>query len=131
MKLLLLLAGFLFFVPLNAQDDQPRPAYCDDLPVAMEARALPPSEAKPDALPRFPTTSLTEYKIQVAILRNTDPRAYPFHPLLVARYRPCEEVWVVESKATYRTREEAESARAELVRLGYSGAYLTTLVAYE
>jgi hypothetical protein len=69
--------------------------------------------------------------VQVAILRNTDPADYPFHHKLVARYRPCEQVWVIESRESFTERQAAEQLKRELVALGYRGAYLTELVAYQ
>ncbi len=105
---------------------QERPSYCDEIPV-MYDKAI---SSRP-ALPRFETAPVTEYKVQVAILKYTHPKDYPFHKYLVARYRPCEQVWVVESKECFRSREEAEDMRAELIDLGYSGAYLVEVLGYE
>ena len=83
------------------------------------------------ALPKFNTAAVTEYKVQVAILKFTHPKDYPFHKSLVARYRPCEQVWVVESRESFSSREEAEELQNELKRLGYRGAYLVELLGYE
>ena len=105
---------------------QIKPAYCDEIPVTYDKTVA----AKP-ALPRFPTSAVTEYKIQVAILKFTHPRDYPFHKELVARYRPCEQVWVVESKKTVKTRSEAERLKNQFRNIGYTGAYIIELVGYE
>ncbi|MCB0636133.1 MAG: hypothetical protein KDC54_05925 [Lewinella sp.] len=127
MKHLVLL--FLLTLPcwLKAQ---PRPAYCDDLPTTYEKGGTPPGGSR-QPLPRFNTASVTEYKVQVAILRNTDPHGYPFHEKLVARWRPCEQVWVVESRESFTDRQAAERLRQELENLGYRGAYITELVAFQ
>lgn len=106
---------------------QERPSYCDEIPVMYDKGAV----VKPPALPRFETAPVTEYKVQVAILKFTHPKDYPFHKYLVARYRPCEQVWVVETKECFRTRQEAEDMQSELKDLGYSGAYLVEVLAYE
>jgi hypothetical protein len=122
--LLLLLVSVLSALSLQAQQTE-RPAYCDDLPVSYDARI-----SKPDALPRFQTIPTMEYKVQVAILRYTDPTEYPFHPDLVARWRPCEQVWVIESRQSYPNRDQALALRDKLVELGYTGAYLIELIGY-
>lgn len=124
---LLTFALICFFGQLSAQQEIP-PPYCNDAPSTYGSVVAP--AAKPTPLPRFATTSHPEYKIQVAILRNTDPKDFPFHPTLVARYRPCEQVWVVESRESFKDRAEAEKLREQLKKLGYSGAYITDLVAY-
>ena len=113
---------------LCAQED--KPAYCDELPTTYERGAVPPGGSRP-ALPRFATAPVTEYKVQVAILRETDPSGYPFHSKLVARYRPCEQVWVIESRESFADRREADRLRRELIDLGYRGAYLVELVGYQ
>lgn len=69
--------------------------------------------------------------MQVAILRYTDPSEYPFHPSLVARYRPCEQVWVVESRESFADRAKAVKLQNELKAAGYGGSYITDLVAYQ
>jgi hypothetical protein len=69
--------------------------------------------------------------VQVAVLRNTDPRNFSFHPSLVARYQPCEEVWVVESRETFKDRADADKLKAVLMKAGYPTPYITTIVAYE
>lgn len=71
------------------------------------------------------------YKVQVAILRYTDPSEYPFHPSLVARYRPCEQLWVVESRESFTDRAEAVKLQNKLKEVGYSGSYITDLIAYQ
>lgn len=115
----------LFLLPVlsYAQD---RPSYCDDIPVMYDKGA----SSRP-ALPKFETTPTTQYKVQVAILKFSHPKDYPFHQYLVARYRPCEQVWVVETRDCFRTRQEAEDMRSELKDLGYNGAYLVEVMAYE
>lgn len=105
---------------------QDKPTYCDEIPVMYDKTV-----ASRPALPRFSTTPVTEYKVQVAILKFTHPRDYPFHQKLVARYRPCEQVWVIESKKICKTRAEAESLKGELRDLGYSGAYIIEILGYE
>lgn len=111
---------------LSAQQDE-RPAYCDYIPSAYDQGAPPPPKA---SLPKFATTASPVYKVQVAVLRE-DPSNYPFHSKLVARYRPCEQLWVVESKETCQTREEAEALKAELSELGYSDSYITSIVSFK
>ncbi|NRA48713.1 MAG: hypothetical protein HRU12_06240 [Phaeodactylibacter sp.] len=123
-KFTAILTVLLLFPAISQAQD--RPSYCDDIPVMYDKGA----SSKP-ALPRFDTTPATQYKVQVAILKFTHPRDYPFHKYLVARYRPCEQVWVVETKECFRTRQDAEDMRAELKDLGYSGAYLVEVLAYE
>lgn len=102
-----------------------KPVYCDNVPSAYDAKA------KPKALPDFNTKTGLEYRVQVAVLKDTDPRNYHFHNSLAARYQPCEQVWIVESKKTFKSRAEAERLKAELERLGYPGSYITTIVSYE
>ena len=109
---------------IRAQQTE-RPSYCEELPVAYDQRI-----SKPDALPRFQTVPTKEYKVQVAILRYTDPANYPFHPDLVARYRPCEQVWVIESRQSFADRKQADALRNKLANLGYEGAYLIELIGY-
>ena len=111
-------------VSLSAQNT--RPAYCDELPVTYEKSA-----ASRPSLPKFNTVPTLEYKVQVAILRFTDPAEYPFHPKLIARYRPCEEVWVVESRESFTDKNEALRLRTELRNAGYSGAYLIDMLGYK
>jgi hypothetical protein len=115
---LLIIPGFLF--------SQGKPTYCDEVPTMYDKTV----SSRP-ALPRFNTTPVTEYKVQVAILKYTHPSDYPFHKKLVARFRPCEQVWVVESKKVCKTKAEAEQLKDELRDLGYSGAYVTELIGYE
>ncbi len=105
---------------------QAKPTYCDEIPVMYDKTV-----ASRPALPRFSTTPVTQYKVQVAILKFTHPSDYPFHKKLVARYRPCEQVWVIESKKICSSRLEAESLKDELRILGYTGAYITEILAYE
>lgn len=121
--LLLFVAGALV-----AQTE--KPPYCEEGPATYGAVAALPGGSTPPPLPRFTTVPTPEYKVQVAILRYTDPSEYPFHPDLVARYRPCEQVWVVESRESWSSREEAAAMQSKLKELGYSGAYITDLIAY-
>lgn len=115
-------------VQLYAQ--QQPPPYCYDSP-STYGNVVAPNKTPPPPLPRFATTAHQEYKVQVAILRNTDPKDFPFHPTLVARYRPCEQVWVVESRESFKDRKDAEALRNQLTELGYDGAYITDLIAYQ
>ena len=121
--LLLLVAGTLF-----AQSE--KPAYCEDGPATYGSVAALPG-GSPPPLPKFSTSPTKEYKVQVAILRYTDPTEYPFHTDLVARYRPCEQVWVVESRKSFADRNEAVAMQKKLQNLGYGGAYITDLVGYQ
>ncbi|MEN0005188.1 MAG: hypothetical protein AAF798_13635 [Bacteroidota bacterium] len=126
MKKILSLAFFicLFSIVGYAQD---KPSYCDDIPDEYSKGVI----KKKGALPKFTTKAVKLYKVQVAILRNTNPESYPFHSSLVARYRPCEQVWVVESKKTFKTRSEADKEKANLRKLGYGGCYVTTILGYQ
>lgn len=128
-KYILLLFLVAFSQVCYAQDQ--KPAYCDELPSTYGNVVTPPGGTPPPILPRFATTPVQEYKVQVAILRQTDPKDYPFHPSLVARYRPCEQVWVVESRESFANRTQAETLQKNLIGLGYQGAYITDLVAYQ
>ncbi|MEZ4987257.1 MAG: hypothetical protein R2795_19810 [Saprospiraceae bacterium] len=103
-----------------------RPSYCDELPTDYSKSA----SSRP-SLPRFNTTPVPEYKVQVAILRHTDPHDYPFHPKLVARYRPCEQVWVIESRESFANKSDANKLKQELINAGYSGAYLIEMLGYQ
>jgi hypothetical protein len=105
---------------------QIKPAYCDEIPVSYDKTISTKS-----ALPRFPTAAVTAYKVQVAILKFTHPRDYPFHKELVARYRPCEQLWVIESKKTCKTKREAEQLKEQFRSIGYTGAYVIELIGYE
>lgn len=122
---------FLLGVSLICSAQDQKPAYCDELPSTYGNVVAPPGGRTAPILPRFATTAINEYKVQVAILRQTDPKDFPFHPSLVARYRPCEQVWVVESRESFPTRAQAESLQKNLIGLGYQGAYITDLVAYQ
>ncbi|MEZ4990449.1 MAG: hypothetical protein R2824_08555 [Saprospiraceae bacterium] len=127
---------FLLFIALplfgiaQTQGEEERPTYCDELPVTYEKVAFRRGGSTRTPLPKFATTPITEYKVQVAILRFTDPKDFPFHSKLVARYRPCEGVWVVESRESFASKNEAQKLQQELEKLGYRGAYITELVAY-
>ena len=126
LTLLLALGG-----TLSAQSGE-KPPYCDEGPnVYGSVVGIPGASGGAPPLPRFATTPINEYKVQVAILRYTDPSEYPFHPSLVARYRPCEQVWVVESRESFTSRDQAVALQNELKGLGYEGAYITDLVAYQ
>lgn len=119
---------FVCSTNLDAQKD--RPSYCDQLPASYEKGATTKRGTPRQPLPKFSTQPRTEHKIQVAILRNTDPAEYPFHSKLVARYRPCEEVWVIESRESFSSRSEAEKLKAELRNAGYKSAYITDIIGY-
>ena len=123
-----LLVGTLSLITIATQAQENRPSYCDALPTTYEKGG---SRSSRSSLPKFGTTPTKEYKVQVAILRNTDPSDYPFHEKLVARYRPCEQVWVVESRESYSSLSTALKLRNELRSMGYSGAYLVELVGYQ
>lgn len=127
--LILFLLFPLFGFAQTTQGEE-RPAYCDELPVSYEKAAFARGGSQRSPLPKFATTPITEYKVQVAILRFTDPKDFPFHDKLIARYRPCEGVWVVESRDSFAEKEKAQKLQEELERLGYRGAYITELVAY-
>lgn len=121
----------LFGISQVCSAQEQKPTYCDELPSTYGNVVSPPGGSPAPVLPRFATTAVDEYKVQVAILRQTDPKDFPFHPSLVARYRPCEQIWVVESRESYADRSEAEALQRNLVGLGYEGAYITNLVAYQ
>lgn len=128
MKNTILLAFVIMASVLSGQSE--KPLYCEEGPETYGAVASLPG-GSPPPLPRFNTTPTKEYKIQVAILRYTDPSEYPFHPDLVARYRPCEQVWVVESRKSFPNRADAVALQKKLKDLGYGGAYITDLVGYQ
>lgn len=123
----LLLLGVLFAVPALLSGQDARPTYCDELPVTYSKGAGP----QRPSLPKFGTVPVPEYKVQVAILRFTDPSEYPFHNKLIARYRPCEEVWVIESRESFPDRSQALALREELRKVGYNSAYLVELMGYQ
>ena len=120
--LLLLLAGQCIL----AQEDQTKPTYCDELPTEFDQ-----IKGKKSPLPRFSTKMVKEYKIQVAILKFSHPGSHPFHQSLIARYRPCESVWVIESRKSFRSRTSAEKLRRELIAMGYKDAFLIEQIGYE
>lgn len=131
MKYFFLLLFLLVSLLATAQSAiKPKPSYCNEPPEAYESGPNA-TAVKPAALPKFSSKPVTEYKVQVAILRKTDPTKYPFHRALVARYQPCEEVWVVESKQSFRNRRDAEKLKGELEGLGYGGCYITSIIGYE
>lgn len=105
---------------------RPKPAFCDQ---PTDYNYQPKGAKKP--LPDFHTQTQVEYRVQVAVLRNSDPRDFHFHKSLVARYQPCEEVWIVESRQTFMDKLSAERLKQELIRLGYPDPYITTLVTYQ
>jgi hypothetical protein len=124
---LILTLTFLGYQILYAQNPmRPKPAYCDQ---PTDYNYKPKDAKKP--LPDFQTQTQLEYKVQVAVLRNTDPRNFHFHKSLVARYQPCEEIWIVESRQSFANRFDADRMRQELIRLGYPDPYITTLVTYQ
>jgi len=122
----LLLISATFMLAAQAE----KPPYCEEGPATYGSVAAIPG-ATPPPLPRFNTTPTPEYKVQVAILRYTDPSEYPFDPALVARYRPCEQVWVVESRESFADRADATRLQSDLKSKGYGGAYITDLIAYQ
>ena len=119
----------VFLIGQITQDSVPdKPWYCNPPDMnLMTAKA----GGSPSALPKMPTVPVTCYKVQVAILMKTHPAEHPFHPKLVARYRPCEEVWVIESRETFKYRDEAEKFGKEMESLGYKEAYVTEIMGYE
>ena len=130
MRLFTLFILLIAATALSAQDQ--KPPYCEELPATYgNVAGIPGGTASAPPLPRFATTPMKEYKVQVAILRYTDPSEYPFHPTLVARYRPCEQVWVVESRESFPNRDDAVALQNELKKAGYGGAYITDLIAYQ
>jgi len=131
MKKYLLLTALIISGLTLCEAQEARPAYCDGAPTTYGNVVAPPGSGNKAPLPRFATTPVKEYKVQVAILRESDPADFPFHPLLVARYRPCEEVWVIESRESYSSRSEVEALQRRLIDLGYQGAYITDLIAYQ
>ncbi|MEL6142822.1 MAG: hypothetical protein AAFQ37_08105 [Bacteroidota bacterium] len=131
MKILHLLLFFCLTISVGLSAQTEKPAYCDNFPTTYGNVVTPPGGSVAPPLPRFATTPTKEYKVQVAILRESDPNSFPFHPLLVARYRPCEQVWVVESRDSYANRADADNLQKRLVDLGYQGAYITELIGYQ
>ncbi len=129
MKIIFTTMFVLCTMLLSAQTE--KPPYCEEGPSTYGSVAAIPGGSTPPPLPRFTTTPTKEYKIQVAILRYTDPAEYPFHSDLVARYRPCEQVWVVESRESFPNRADAVKLQQKLKDLGYSGAYITELMGYQ
>lgn len=107
-----------------------KPSYCDQLPTSYDQVTAKGVSPRPQ-LPKFSTEAVTEYKVQVAILKFTDPSDYPFHSDLVARFRPCEQVWVVESRESFKSKEEAQRLQRDLRNVGYDSAYLVELVGYQ
>lgn len=131
MRVLTLAVLLLFpLISFSQEPAEERPTYCDELPVTYEKTAFRKGGSPRSALPQFATAPTVEYKVQVAILRFSDPKDFPFHSKLVARYRPCEEVWVVESRESYSNKNEARKLQSEMEKLGYRGAYITELVAF-
>jgi hypothetical protein len=106
----------------------PKPGYCEE-PVMETARSVPVGGSP--VLTEYPTLPCICYKVQVAILQETNPFNFHFHPSLVARWRPCEQVWVIESKDNFCSREEADNFRNRLRELGYADTYVTQLVTYQ
>jgi len=121
----------LVCVALTVGAQEEKPPYCDEGPATYGSVAAIPGATTAPPLPRFTTTPTKEYKIQVAILRYTDPVEYPFQPELIARYRPCEQLWVVESRKSFPDRADAVALQAKLKGLGYGGAYITDLIGYQ
>lgn len=127
----LLFTIFLMSVTFLLAAQTEKPPYCEEGPATYGSVAAIPGGSTPPPLPRFTTTPTMEYKIQVAILRYTDPAEYPFHSSLVARYRPCEQVWVVESRESFPNKADAVALQTKLKSLGYGGAYITELMGYQ
>ena len=125
-----LLTVLLVFTTLLLSAQTEKPPYCEEGPATYGSVAAIPG-GTPPPLPRFTTAPTKEHKVQVAILRYTDPSEYPFHPSLVARYRPCEQLWVVESRESFPDRADAVALQSKLKGLGYSGAYITELIGYQ
>jgi hypothetical protein len=125
--LFVLLMGLVIQAPAQVRIKKPTSA-CGE-PTSMYTRGAAPTSGSP--LPKFTTQPVREYKVQVALLRNTTPEDFPFHESLVARWRPCEEAWVVESRQSFASRQEAVRLRERLRRMGYSGAFLVELVGYQ
>ena len=109
-------------------EEGPKPAYCEE-PEVSTARSVPVGGSP--VLAQYPTLPTICYKVQVAILRKTSPFNFRFHPSLIARWRPCEQLWVIESKDNFCSREEAENFRNRLRELGYEDTYVTQLVTYQ
>ena len=126
--IIIIVLGLLPFC-MTAQGE--RPSYCDDLPVSYDATIKGAGVKPPPSLPKFGTTPTPCYKVQVAVLKFTDPKGYPFHPSLVARHRPCEDIWVVESRSTFATKAGAEAEKEKLRKLGYKEAYVVDMLGYE
>lgn len=128
----ILLVSLLCFVAMSLTAQTEKPGYCDEsVNTYGSVVGVDNNTTTPDALPSFASLPTTEYKVQVAILRYTDPKEYPFHSALVARYRPCEEVWVVESRESFANKDAAQKLQSELKQVGYSSAFITELVGYQ
>lgn len=115
----------------SAQVRIKKPTSACSEPTTMYERGTPAPSQNASPLPKFPTKPVLEYKVQVALLRNTTPEDFPFHKSLIARWRPCEEAWVVESRESFTNRQDAIRLRDQLKRLGYEGAFLIELVGYQ
>lgn len=127
MKTLLTFLFLLTTLSLSAQTE--KPAYCEEEPATYGSIGPIQGDTRPP-LPRFATTPTVAYKVQVALLRYTDPLDYPFHPSLVARFRPCEQLWVVESRESFTNRADAVKLQQKLKEVGYNGSYITDLIAF-
>lgn len=124
MKYTLLLAACLLGLLANAQST--KPGYCTEPDLKVNVTGMDVE----NPLPSFASLPTKEYKVQVAILRYTAPTDFPFHASLVARYRPCEEVWVIESRESFPDRTDAVALKTKLKGLGYGEAFITELVGY-
>lgn len=133
MRNLILLVLLTFPLFLTAQTK--RPSYCDGPPPTSYAKGgdwgKGQKVVKRPSLPKFETEPVKQYKVQVAILRETSPEGYPFHESLIARHRPCEDVWVIESKDSFSTRAEAVAYQQKIEKLGYKGAYIIEMVGWD
>ncbi len=133
MRNLILLLLLTFPLILTAQSQ--RPSYCDGPPPTSYAKGgdwgRGKATKKRGHLPKFDTKPVKRYKLQVAILRETSPADYPFHESLIARHRPCEDIWVIESRDSFATRKEAEKYQKNLEKLGYKGTYIVEMIGWE
>ena len=125
MKYLITILCLIFSLQVHAQNSTTTdPDYCDFDKSDMTVKGGSP-------LPKFLSQATLCYKVQVAILNDQDAYNFPFHPKLNARWRPCQKVWVIESKETCCDAQSAEKLKNELINLGYQSAFLTELVSYE
>ena len=130
MKLFILCLVCLVTTTVRAQTA--KPAYCQEgFNTYGSVMGVDDAAAAPAALPAFASLPTKEFKVQVAILRHTDPTEYPFHSSLIARFRPCEEVWVIESRESFADRADAVDLQNDLKEVGYDKAFITELIGYQ